>query len=124
MDHIRLQKEQIRKLEEKLLDPQIRKSGQDLSNLLADEFLEIGSSGRTYNKSDVINALSAECPGNMQISEFHMKLLSPDIALATYRILQTNKETGSLRHFLHSSIWKRNDGGWQLLFHQGTPTSP
>jgi hypothetical protein len=34
-------------------------------------------------------------------------------------------EDGMLeRHALRASIWKCSPDGWQIVFHQGTPTTP
>jgi hypothetical protein len=52
-------KSELKGLEESLLDPDIRKSTQ-LVELLADEFIEFGSSGRVYTRDDLIAVLQAE----------------------------------------------------------------
>ena len=51
--------EQIKELEEALLIPATRKSKLQLETLLADDFIEHGSSGLIYNKQVVINYLQA-----------------------------------------------------------------
>ena len=45
--------ERILALERKLLDPDVRASSQELDRLIADDFVEFGSSGRIWNKRDV-----------------------------------------------------------------------
>jgi hypothetical protein len=50
----------LRMLEERVLDPPVRQSEVQLSRLLADEFVEIGRSGRIYDKQAVIRVLAAE----------------------------------------------------------------
>ena len=50
----------FRELEEQLLDSTIRRSPKIVADLLADEFIEFGSSGAVYNKQTVIDALSKE----------------------------------------------------------------
>lgn len=52
-----LSEQQLQKSEEQLLQPQTRKSANDISALLADKFIEIGSSGRIFNKQQMINSL-------------------------------------------------------------------
>ena len=49
--------ERILALERKLLDPDVRASSQELDRLIADDFVEFGSSGRIWNKRDVLSAL-------------------------------------------------------------------
>ena len=50
----------IRRLEEALLVPEVRKSAAQIAALLADEFVEIGSSGRIYDKDQIIGQLLQE----------------------------------------------------------------
>jgi hypothetical protein len=50
----------IRRLEEALLVPEVRKSAAQIAALLADEFVEIGSSGRIYGKDQIIGQLLQE----------------------------------------------------------------
>ena len=47
-------RDKIYKLELSHLNPDIRHSVKELENLLADGFIEIGSSGRVYNKKDIL----------------------------------------------------------------------
>jgi len=47
----------IYNLELSLLDSSVRTSAQKLNLLLADDFMEIRSSGKFYNKTDVMAAL-------------------------------------------------------------------
>ena len=113
----------LRELEERLLQPEVRASHQELSRLLADEFLEFGSSGRTYNKPGILAALSSEEPSSMSLTDFRCRIQTADVALVTYRstgILPPGSPTPS-RASHRSSLWIRRDGRWQLLFHQGTP---
>lgn len=108
--------EHILDLERRLLDPTIRQSKSDLLTLLADDFLEIGQSGRIYDRKTVLDHLQ-ETPGfdgPRTIESFHLRLLSTTVAQATYRI----KETGTLR----SSIWLHKEKKWQMVFNQGTPS--
>ncbi|MHB0981085.1 MAG: DUF4440 domain-containing protein [Thermoleophilia bacterium] len=46
----------FRALEEALLDPAVRQFQARLSELTADDFVEFGSSGRVFGKSDVLDA--------------------------------------------------------------------
>lgn len=101
-------------LEKRLLDPEIRRSADQLALLLADDFGEIGSSGRIFDRAAIIADLKKE-PGfdnTRTITDFDVRLLSSSIALVTYRI----RENGNLR----SSLWQEQDGHWRLVFHQGT----
>lgn len=111
-------KETIHQLEENLLKPEIRSSKSELTQILADEFFEIGSSGKLLYKDKEI---SEEGIGvvKMTMDQFEVHPLSDEIVLTTYRIL--NEETQ--QHSLRSSIWKWADERWQMVFHQGTRVS-
>jgi hypothetical protein len=113
-----LLKEHLCSLEERLLQPEVRKSVKELEALLADDFIEFGSSGRIFNKQQVIDGLVNESPVQMTLMDFNAKLLAPDVALTTYRVVKHQDRRCSLR----SSIWKWKEGKWQMFFHQGTPS--
>ena len=113
--------ELIKSLEEKLLNPSVRKSFQELNELLADDFIEHGSSGKVYSKHQVIEALQKEFPFEGSISEFNTVNLTDEIVLATYTAEQTNKTDNIVKCSLRSSIWRKNNKKWQIVFHQGTP---
>ncbi|MDF2987101.1 MAG: hypothetical protein K0R50_2611 [Eubacterium sp.] len=68
-------------LEESLLKPNIRRSSEALADLIADDFIEIGSSGRVYRKKDIIGTLNSEAAGNTTLLDFKVKLLSSEVAL-------------------------------------------
>ena len=111
----------ILNLEEKLLLPDVRKSPQEISKLLAEEFVEFGSSGRVYTKQQVIDSLQNEFVQQISIDNFKTINLAPDVVLATYTAVKKNKSEGETTRSLRSSIWKLSDNEWRLVFHQGTP---
>ncbi|MBE9524666.1 MAG: DUF4440 domain-containing protein [Chloroflexi bacterium] len=119
MDNINTVFEQIRSLEQSLLTRETRSSSELLNQLLADDFLEFGSSGSVYDKQQIIDSLSVESEIEIFMQDFDAKLLSPDLILATYRTI--NSTDSQLRHTLRSSIWEFSAGRWQMVFHQGTP---
>ena len=111
-------KEQLLQLEERLLKPEIRKSKDELSKLLADTFFEFGSSGKVlYKEEDTSEITLGEV--RMTLSDFEIHPLSEEIVLITYRISNEVNE----QHSLRSSIWKLVDGNWKMYFHQGTKTT-
>ena len=113
---------QLRALEEELLQPETRASSERLRELLADEFLEFGSSGTVYDRQAIISTLSAEPQARLELSEFNLLVLGPGLVLATYRTTRT-APVGAPVSALRSSLWKLRDGRWKMVFHQGTPTS-
>jgi len=113
--------ETIRKLEEQLLKPSVRGSAQDISVLLADEFIEYGSSGQIFDKKQVIEGLQSEGLVEISLTDFEAKPLASGVILATYRAVKHERD-GRKSYSLRSSVWKLIDGRWQIVFHQGTPT--
>lgn len=109
----------LRALEESLLQPDMRKSKQ-LVALLADDFIEFGTSGRIYTKADVVAALQAESPSIQTMGNFKVSLLAPTVALLTYSIRHEASPPG---HTLRSSLWQLQGERWQMVFHQSTRTS-
>lgn len=109
----------LRELEESLLLPDVRKS-ERLPELLADTFLEFGSSGRIYTKQDLVATLQGETPVVQTTSEFKVTVLASDVALLTYRI---HRHGSPPFHTLRSSIWRMSDSRWQMVFHQATKVS-
>ena len=85
-----------------------------LSELIADDFLEFGTSGRTWRAADVRATLSKEDPRDVPMEAFAVMRLAAAVALVTY-------ESRDPRHAKRSSLWVRRKGRWQMVFHQGTP---
>ncbi|MBC2723404.1 DUF4440 domain-containing protein [Desulfosporosinus sp.] len=114
--------QQIYNIEDRLLQPEIRGSREEISVLLADDFVEFGVSGRIFDKMQVVEELPHSPAVPMIIEDFQVKVLAPGAVLATYRAVKTNESREEMRNSLRSSIWKFIDGRWQMVFHQGTRT--
>lgn len=114
---------QLRELEQSLLNPAVRRSRIRLRELLADDFMEFGSSGRVWNRTTIIDLLSKETAFvPPMITEFECALLAPGVALVTYRTLRTDDKSGERLSSLRSSVWTHVSGEWKMRFHQGTRT--
>ncbi|MFC3748262.1 DUF4440 domain-containing protein [Paenibacillus sp. GCM10012306] len=109
-------KAHLLELEERLLQPAVRTSVEELSALLADDFIEFGSSGNVWYRQEGLNENGIGVV-NMTLSDFEIHSLSENTTLTTYRIFNEHRQQYSLR----SSIWKFREGRWQMFFHQGTP---
>lgn len=123
------EREEIRMLEEKLHRPEIRRSPEAVAELLAEGFVEFGSSGTIYNDRDELIARLAEEKADkpsalVTACDYAFRSISPDAVLVTYRAIRPLKDGKPPRHVLRSSIWQRIDGRWQMIFHQGTVTAP
>lgn len=115
----------LRELEERLLQPSVRRSAQDVAYLLADEFIEFGSSGRIFDKQQIIENLQNEPIEPLtrrSITEFNTSVLAAGVVLVTYRLVRHCTDSEEPVYSLRSSIWKLIDGQWEIVFHQGTLT--
>jgi hypothetical protein len=105
----------LEKLELELLDPQVRKDTARMSELLADGFIEFGSSGRVYEKKMLVQMISREEGAKVLIRDFAVRELSDSVALVYYRTVgQAGQEAR------RSSIWVTDGENWCMVFHQGT----
>ena len=107
----------LRHLEETLHSKTVTKEPAQLAALLAEDFREIGSSGRTFSRARILEELQAESPlPTTTLSDFQCSMLSDTLALVTYRTARIDPKAIALR----SSLWVLRDHRWQILFHQGT----
>jgi len=106
-------------MELKLLDKNIRNNKNELEKYISKEFIEYGSSGRIYTYNDTINLSSnKEEQIIYEILKMDTKILSDNIVLVLYiiEIKNGNKKIITNR----SSIWKKENNNWKIIFHQGT----
>lgn len=118
--------DEIRALEEALHRPEVRRCRQAVDALLAEGFVEFGSSGTVYHRTETIELLLEEDDDDdsaLWAGDYALRPLAADAVLLTYRTRRTDGD-GSERHVLRSSIWKHDGQRWQMLFHQGTITIP
>jgi hypothetical protein len=113
----------LQALEEQLIYPATRKSAAEIVKLLADEFIEFGSSGRIFNKQQVIESLKTESQDHRSLTDFKAVQLAPDVVLVTYQAIQHKTPKEKSITSLRSSTWKLIDNRWQMVFHQGTIAS-
>jgi hypothetical protein len=112
---------QLLPLEESHLLIAVRSDRDRLAAILHESFTEIGSSGRTYTRADILDSLPNEPPAQRTLEGFQARQLSFDIALTTYTTCRTDPTTKQTHRARRSSIWKHESGQWRLFFHQGTP---
>ncbi|WP_158942201.1 DUF4440 domain-containing protein [Granulicella sp. S190] len=101
-------------LEERLLHPDRESDRTTLIPLFADEYREFCTSGRVFNRQQVIDVLLKSSARPATIHHFYIAQLAEDVVLATYRA----KTAIASSH--RSSLWTFRDNRWQLVFHQGT----
>jgi hypothetical protein len=108
----------LRSCEEALLDAAIRRDRKQVEALLAEDFLEFGSSGRIWTRAQILDLLATEIYTAATVKDFECSLLSEEVALVTYRAERTRPDVQGSS--LRSSIWTKKSGAWRMRFHQGT----
>ena len=98
-----------------LLQPVVRADAAKLESLLADDFQEVGKSGRLWSRSEIVEMLTADSgSGAIEAVDMQATRLGEGLVLVWYVSVT---DAGSARR---SSIWRRESGGWRIVFHQGT----
>ena len=115
----------LQALEVELHKPAARSDATRLNALLHDDFREFGRSGGDCAKAEILLRLPAEVQHAVFVADrFEVRAIGESVALLTYRSAHRQAD-GTLDAFtLRSSVWEHSTLGWQMSFHQGTPTSP
>ncbi|MBB4844561.1 hypothetical protein HNP55_003105 [Paucibacter oligotrophus] len=98
-----------------------------LQALLHPDFREIGYSGRSYQREEMLALLiaagAAPAPSlhQVQARNFQAQLLVPGLVLLNYESAHCDAQGRLHRHSRRSSLWRLGTQGWQMQFHQGTP---
>jgi hypothetical protein len=87
-----------------------------------DAFWEIGASGRIYPRAHVIETLLERYekgpePHDWPCRDFSIKALAENLFLLSYTLDEPERVTR------RTTIWRRTDEGWKIVFHQGTPAA-
>ncbi len=86
--------------------------------VLAAEFIEVGRSGRTYTRDEILALQSTEIDVDLPLTGFTAVAICEDVALVRYTSVPTKASRGEAHR---TSVWV-NDGRWRLRFHQATST--
>jgi hypothetical protein len=115
----------LRELEVRLHEPAVRGDPEQLGALLHPAFREFGRSGAQYSRDATLaEFVDVAQPYRIWSQDFVAEPLAEGLVLLTYRSAHVDDAGGLDRHTLRTSLWQRTDHGWQLRFHQGTPTEP
>lgn len=113
-------------LEQELHHPGSGACAVRLKELLHPDFHEVGRSGAPYDRATVLRFLATEWKPEPVLAWNHaVHRLGDDAALLTFQSAHRSDDGRSLQRVTHrSSVWRRagSSGGWQLYYHQGTPT--
>ena len=103
-----------------LLRPEVRRDSDVVAALLAEDFTEIGRSGRRWTRTEMLAAIgqfdSSRDDGEIPVVSIDGRVVAPGVVLVEYR---TNEADGARTR--RTSVWRCEDSGWRLVHHQGTP---
>jgi hypothetical protein len=117
--------ETLSSLEAELHHPGALCTRERLEQLLHPEFHEVGRSGRPYTRAFVIDALLGNSLNrNVLPSGHELSELAAGCMLLTYRTVQLAGDGTHEFPAMRMSVWIRTGAGWQLRYHQGTPSAP
>ena len=83
--------QELKRLEEDLRS-QVRFSPEKMNSLLADDFLEFGSSSRIYDKRKTMETPAQEINARLPLTDFSIKALASSVVLVTYRSILLNSD--------------------------------
>jgi uncharacterized protein (DUF952 family) len=106
-------------LEEGLWLDAIRGDRGWMDRILHPDFIEVGMSGRTHTRDQVLSADHDGLEADVPLDGYRMDLVDEDVALVRY---VSRDHTGDeTRVAERSSLWINTNEGWRLRYHQGTP---
>lgn len=98
--------------------PELGTSRRDYENMTDAEFWEVGASGRRYSRKYVLETLKNRPPNPDEASwvmrDFQCREIAADNYLITYTLFQGPRVTR------RSTLWRKTQAGWKILYHQGT----
>ena len=110
--------EELRQREPVFHRPEFGTTRAEFENVMDEAFWEIGASGRRYSREYVLDVLEARWRDppldRWEAYDFHCSQIAVGNYLLTYTLKQEDRLTR------RTSIWRKTDEGWKILFHQGT----
>jgi len=104
---------EILELEKSLFEVKYMNNKEYLNNLIDDDYLEIGKSGKMINKDDVIKELSS-LKENRNIDIYNFACTKEDNIYIVHYITISNDNK-----IYRTSIWKK-EKNYKILFHQAS----
>ena len=112
---------EVIELERTLWDPQSRNDPELVDRLLHPDYLEVGSTGRTWTRREILEPVGHF---TADLTELAATELVPGAVLVTYTSVVHDLSgidevtEGPVKR---SSLWLHREGRWRLRYHQGTP---
>lgn len=98
--------------------PEFGTARADFERMIANDYREVGASGRRYDRQYVLDVLEQRhrTPHHdrWQTRDFRCRELAGDVFLLTYTLQQEARISRRM------TLWQRTPEGWRALYHQGT----
>ncbi len=98
--------------------PELGTTRADFDRMMAEDFSEIGASGRVFSRAFVLDLLEERhrTPRveSLQATGFTVRELAEGLYLLHYDLMQGERKTR------RTTIWRREGEEWRIVFHQGT----
>ena len=107
----------VLQFERELQTAECRRDRARVGALLAEDFMEVGSSGRVWDRPSALELLGGQTGGEAVI-EVHD--LTGRIIGDGFIMVRWDSDRGG-RRSRRTSLWRRDPAGWRLVYHQGTP---
>ena len=111
--------EKLYELEESLWKSETRFNEEYMRTIMAKDFFEFGRSGKIYSIDESLTASYQEIGAKLPLKDFAIHEIDEKVVLITYI---SEVQYGEIEIGNRSSLWLKNEDGWKLKFHQGTPT--
>jgi hypothetical protein len=111
----------IRQREGEIASADVWQSRAALEERFSEAFFEISSTGRILDRDELLAGLVGRVPPDVQVEDFSVRELTPDLGLVTYRSTVPAVPGESAVVTMRASIWRREGESWRMVYHQGTP---
>lgn len=99
----------------------MRRSPERVGEILSADFIEVGASSRVYDREDAVSMLAGGASARRSIEAFEARAVAADVVLVTYQAVRFGEDGAPAARSRRSSLWRREEGRWRMVFHQGTP---
>jgi hypothetical protein len=107
---------EVLRLERELQTAQCRGNRARVTALLAEDFTEIGASGRIWDLASTLDLLGTESEDDPVIE---VRDLTGRVIGDGFVLVHWDAHRGG-RRSRRASLWRRDAAGWRLVYHQGT----
>ncbi len=107
---------EVLQLERELQTAECRRDRARVIALLAEDFTEIGASGRVWDLASAIELFGAESGDDaaIKVHDLTGRVIGDGFVMACW-----DSDRGG-RRARRTSLWRRDSAGWRLVHHQGT----